>query len=370
MPLTSALGYSTFISAKKILSDSGLFIFKPDKSIQDGRETASWMVKNLHGSRMKEFWEKANSEKKEPDAEKRESNAEILEKDAGSEEIRALYEASILGQSHSEQGFQKLSRTVQEHLTNSTKEFVRCNSDTQPVISHSCEAAIAPLAVASPQSVESVSELEEELPAVTDCTTLALVDDVQGQSALLIGKSQDYGVEAIFSHEDTCSAAPVAQSEKSLNSAMPAAGVAIANQAPVSLNQSEIFEWLDRANLGECPPLWVIQYLLDSKYYASMRATISKFEKQWNLSVVNYQVQKSSDALFTAKDIAMRSQARLLRMEKLKMASLVGENPGFDFLEQCCHDDPALQILIKKLLAKFPQWGITCVDGVLMKWND
>ncbi|WP_292851814.1 hypothetical protein [Nostoc sp. NMS8] len=29
MPLTSALGYSTFISAKKILAESGLFIFKP-----------------------------------------------------------------------------------------------------------------------------------------------------------------------------------------------------------------------------------------------------------------------------------------------------------------------------------------------------
>ncbi|WP_228058476.1 hypothetical protein [Nostoc sp. LEGE 12447] len=39
MPLTSALGYSTFISAKKILSESGLFIFKQDLSIQDGRET-------------------------------------------------------------------------------------------------------------------------------------------------------------------------------------------------------------------------------------------------------------------------------------------------------------------------------------------
>ncbi|MBD2512147.1 hypothetical protein H6G91_33835 [Nostoc muscorum FACHB-395] len=77
----------------------------------------------------------------------------------------------------------------------------------------------------------------------------------------------------IVSHEGTCSA------------------------APVSLNQSEIFEWLHRANLGECPPLWVIQYLLSSKYYASMRATISKFEKQWNLSVVNYQVQKSGEAL-------------------------------------------------------------------------
>ncbi|MBN3948005.1 MAG: hypothetical protein HWQ38_16705 [Nostoc sp. NMS7] len=75
------------------------------------------------------------------------------------------------------------------------------------------------------------------------------------------------------------------------------------------------------------PPLWVIQYLLDSKYYASMRATISKFEKQWNISVVNYQVQKSSEALFTTEDIAMRSKARLLRMEELKMASLVASLP-------------------------------------------
>ncbi len=65
-----------------------------------------------------------------------------------------------------------------------------------------------------------------------------------------------------------------------------------------------------------------------------------------------------------------RSKARLLRMEKLKMASQVGENPGFDFLQQCWNDDPALQIVIKKLLAKFPQWGIAIVDGVLMKWNE
>ncbi|WP_375496484.1 hypothetical protein [uncultured Nostoc sp.] len=75
------------------------------------------------------------------------------------------------------------------------------------------------------------------------------------------------------------------------------------------------------------------------------------------------------EALFTAKDIAMRSQARLLRMEKLKMASLVGENPGFDFLLSCWNDDPALQIVIKKLLAKFPQWGIAIVDGVLVDWE-
>ncbi|AUB42126.1 Methyl-accepting chemotaxis protein [Nostoc flagelliforme CCNUN1] len=352
MPLTSALGYSTFISAKKILSDSGLFIFKPDKSIQDGRETVKWMVQNLHGSRMKEFWEKANAEKQEPNSQKRESNAENTEMNAGSKEMGALYEASISVQNQSEQGFCEPSRTTQEHLTNSSNELVRCFSDTLNEILQVEETAHAPLGGASPQSVQSVSELEEELPAVTECTTLALVEAAPSQPAPLLAENQDCGVEQKGCHEGTCSA------------------------APVSLNQSEIFEWLDRANLGECPPLWVIQYLLSSKYYASMRATISKFEKQWNLSVVNYQVQKSSEALFTTvrgasrrEDIAIRSKARLLRMEKLKMAFLVGENPGFEFLQQCCHDDPALQIVIKKLLAKFPQWGIAYVDGVLMKWN-
>ena len=76
------------------------------------------------------------------------------------------------------------------------------------------------------------------------------------------------------------------------------------------------------------------------------------------------------EALFTAEDIAVRSKARLLRMEKLKMASLVGENPGFDFLQQCCHDDPALQIVIKKLLVKFPQWRLAVIDGKLVECNE
>ncbi|WP_292706444.1 MULTISPECIES: hypothetical protein [unclassified Nostoc] len=231
MPLTSALGYSTFISAKKILSDSGLFIFKPDKSVQDGRETASWMVKNLHGSRMKEFWEKANAEKQEPSAEKREPNAGDSEIDAGSEEMGALYKASILGQKQSEQGFQETSQTTQEHLTISSKEIVRCISDTQPENSRVEETAHAPLEGASPQIVQSVSELEEELPAVTDCTSLALVDDALSNRASLF-ENQDCGVEPKDCYEGACSAAPVAENEKSLSSA-------IANQTPGQVEQGQ-----------------------------------------------------------------------------------------------------------------------------------
>jgi hypothetical protein len=62
--------------------------------------------------------------------------------------------------------------------------------------------------------------------------------------------------------------------------------------------------------------------------------------------------------------IAIRSKMRPLRMEKLKLAGMLGEKPDFKFLAECWNDDPALQIVIKGLLMKFPQWGIACVDRV------
>ncbi|WP_242056019.1 hypothetical protein [Nostoc flagelliforme] len=68
-------------------------------------------------------------------------------------------------------------------------------------------------------------------------------------------------------------------------------------------------------------------------------------------------------------NIVARSNMQPERMQKLKVVANSGQNPGFDFLQECW-DDPALQIVIKKLLVKFPQWGIAIVDGVLMKWNE
>ncbi|NEU79523.1 hypothetical protein G1O98_10650 [Nostoc sp. UIC10630] len=60
---------------------------------------------------------------------------------------------------------------------------------------------------------------------------------------------------------------------------------------------------------------------------------------------------------------------RPVRREKLNRAANSGQNSGFDFLQECWND-PALQIVIKKLLAKFPQWGVAIVDGVLIEWGE
>ncbi len=51
-------------------------------------------------------------------------------------------------------------------------------------------------------------------------TSLALVDGVQGESALLLAENQDCSVEQRDCHGGTCSAATVAQNEKSLTSAI------------------------------------------------------------------------------------------------------------------------------------------------------
>jgi hypothetical protein len=386
MPLASALGYSTFISAKKILSDSGLFIFKPDKSIQDGRETMRWTVKNLHGSRIKDFWEKGDSTKRELDAEKREPNAENTEMNATSEEMGALYKASILDESDSEQRFQETSRTVQEHLTISSKEIVRCISDTLTENSRVEETAHAPLGGASPQIVESVSENEEDSPMANDCTSLALVNAVHGESALLIGEGQNCGLEAIFPHEGGYSAAPVAQNEFSDKEA-------IANQIQGQVEQgqsaflpgenqvSDVEMKADHKGTGSgASPAQIekssTSAIADQKIEPSHPSALLLVEN----SVSGVEVKAAHEGKASAapvpnpekwshEAIVARSNMRPVRREKLNRAANSGENPGFDFLQECWNDDPALQIVIKKLLAKFPQWGVAIVDGVLMKWE-
>ncbi|MHC5828436.1 MAG: hypothetical protein ACYT04_74215, partial [Nostoc sp.] len=67
--------------------------------------------------------------------------------------------------------------------------------------------------------------------------------------------------------------------------------------------------------------------------------------------------------------IVARSNMRPEHMQKLKVAAKSGLNPGFDFLQECWNDDSALQIVIKKLLVKYPQWGIVCVEGILVEWK-
>ncbi len=116
MTLNHSLSRSAFTKAKKILSDRGLFIFKPDHSIKDGRETVSWLVQNLHGSRRKNFGIKfADSDKADCDSDKADCDL--------NQAIDASPEASISSKMYTESQSQPPSITPHQRLTNSSKEI-------------------------------------------------------------------------------------------------------------------------------------------------------------------------------------------------------------------------------------------------------
>ncbi|MEH2029825.1 MAG: hypothetical protein V7K67_09135 [Nostoc sp.] len=362
--LDTNLSRNSFLKASAVINGAALFEFEEVRSkTQSGRSgVTGFRVKNLHGYFNRHYWENFDNQPLTPESQAvTAENQQVMPQNH-----QMMSECQNLtfseAQTNIQQEFQNPNHGANNSLTTyqqPTKVVGRVvGSDTQNENLHGEETAHTPLGGASPPHIESASE-EEESPMATGCTTLALVDDAPSQPAPKRTENQDCGVEVRDCHvraasrrEGICSAAAsIAEEEK-------------------ELTQSEIFEWLDRADVGECPPLWVIQYLLDSKYYASMRATLSKFEKRWNVSVVNYQVQKLSEAIPATVNHAARSKVRPLRMEKLKMALMVGgEKLDFDFLQECWNDDPALRIIIKQMIAKYPEWGIVCVDGVLVDWN-
>ncbi|MBD2732032.1 hypothetical protein H6G96_38705 [Nostoc sp. FACHB-892] len=146
-------------------------------------------------------------------------------------------------------------------------------------------------------------------------------------------ESENCHVHVASRREDTCSAAPVAQNEESLNSAMPAAGVAIANQT-----QGQVEQGQSASLSGE----------------NSVSGVEVKANHEGESSAVSVPIPEK----WSHEAIVARSNMRPERMKKLKVAANSGHNPGFDFLQECWNDDPALRIVIKKLLAKFSQWSI------------
>jgi hypothetical protein len=201
MRLTTDLSDSAFRLGRRILEATRLFLFR---RISDGR-TSFWEVRNLHGARVKDFWRGVKSE-----ADTASNKADTASKKT----ITASNKAPILLKTQSEKAFENPSGTPQEHITNSSKEFVMCVSSTLARISQGEETAIAPLRGASPQIVEGMEEKEEDLPVATDCTTLTLVDAVQDEPTSLDGENQASRDEPKTPHEGTCSAAPAPSYEK------------------------------------------------------------------------------------------------------------------------------------------------------------
>jgi hypothetical protein len=345
--LDTNLTYKSFQKAGAALTAQGLFQFEEVFGrLPSGRPgLIGYRVRNLHGYYNRFYWESSTSEEtnscdqKPVQAGEKINHAEANQNHASVEQIRPDWKPFQKNAQKSEDlhSFQKPNNVSNYHLTTyqqPTKvvgEVV--GSDTLAGISQCEKMAIAPFGGASPQTFESVEDKEEELPAVIDCTSLTLVDAVQDESAFFEQENQVTSEEGKDCLEGTCSAAPLAQNE---NFPTEVEGQAEQSQSALLMTENSISSEALQANY-----------------------------KGNNSALPVPQLEK-----WSSKAIAARSKARPWRMEKLKMAGIFGENPGFNFLQECWDDDPALQIVIKKLLAKFRQWGFVVVDGVLVKWNE
>ncbi|WP_229500652.1 hypothetical protein [Nostoc mirabile] len=212
-----------------------------------------------------------------------------------------------------------------------------------------------------------------------DCTTLALVNGTQGQSTSLLAENQDCGVEQKDCHEGTDSAAPIAQNltaleeQHSLCTSLKGenqdCGVEMTvphegsfSAASVAQNEFSSSSAIANQTQGQVEQGYSATLLVEN----SVSGVEIKAVHEGTCSAAPVpQPEKWSHEAIVA-----RSNVRPLRMQKLKVAANSGQNPGFDFLLSCWNDDPALVIIIKKLLAKFPQWGVACVDGVLVEWEE
>lgn len=110
MQLNTKLKRAAFMQAKKELAQQGLFVFKPEPSIQDGRSTVCWMVKNLRGSRTsrsKPISTSTDAKSKTTDAKSTVTDAKSTVTDTKSTDV----DCKLVGSS-SEQGFCKASQNA------------------------------------------------------------------------------------------------------------------------------------------------------------------------------------------------------------------------------------------------------------------
>ncbi|QLE59742.1 hypothetical protein [Nostoc sp. TCL26-01] len=349
--LDTNLTYKSMQKAGAVLAAQGLFQYEEVFGrLPSGRPgLIGYRVRNLHGYYNRFYWESFMSEEtnscdeKAVQAEGKINHAEPNQKHPGVEQIQPdLEQFQKNGQKSEElQGFQKPnnvsnnSLTTYQQPTKVVGKVVR--SSTQNENLHFDETASASLGDASPQTLEGVEEKKEQLPMVTDCTSLSLVDCVPSQPASLLNEKQDLGDEPGTSHEGHISAAPVASGFEN------------------SVTQGE-----EPTQQGKSTPL------LNKKQDLGDETIITN---EVAVSAPSTPEPETQPDKWSSEVIAERSKVRPWRMEKLKMAGLLKENPGLDFLIECWQDDPALQIVIKGLVRKCPQWGFVVVDGQLIKWE-
>ncbi|MFN6540689.1 MAG: hypothetical protein RM021_030715 [Nostoc sp. EkiNYC01] len=327
-----------FRQAKTAIEEQGLFTFeRVYQATSSGQgKVIGWKIANCHGYYNRQYWEEmpegvgeeqTTLENPAPTLEQTGVGTSVKKEDRLGKNLPHLQPEKL-----SQQKFQNPNNVTNHSLTTyqqPTKVVgTVVGSDAKGEILRVEQTAIAPLRGASPQPVESASEQEEDSPTANDCTTLTLVDATEGQSASLSTENQDCGEEVKDCSSGGSSAAP--------------------SVPPLqNLTNTEIFDILDSANLGICPPKDAIAVLMKTPHARSLMGIITN-NPQWGIKLSNYST--------VPQDFSQNSKLRSQRLNRLKSYALIGECPPDKFLQEC-QSDPVLKIQLSRLAAR-EYWDI------------
>ena len=178
--LTHSLKPGSFKRAKKILSEKGLFAFRPKKSIRDNRETVGYLILNLHGARRNDYWLNSVAKKEDNKA----TNPEVFNSTSSNpkdhpqpiqdhpQPIQDHPRSSISSEMPTQQAIPDPSETPQKHLINSSKEFMKVfpiengsgESDRDIVLEEQATSTLLP----EENQVQSLHSFHS-VPVVPDC---------------------------------------------------------------------------------------------------------------------------------------------------------------------------------------------------------
>ena len=357
--LDTNLTYKSFQKAGAALNAQGLFQFEEVFGrLPSGRPgLIGYRVRNLHGYYNRFYWESSNSRDEKPvHAGKEINQPEENQKHSDVEQIQLDLETFQKNGQKSEdlQGFQKPNNGANHPLTTyqqPTKVVgMVVDSDTQAANSHCDETAIASLGDASPPKVESVSELEES-PVVTDCTTLTLVDEQEGQSESPVAENKDLGVEPRDCHEDTSS---LRVRQFGIDGNRQDSDCLTAAQHEQNFTNTEILDILDAANQGVCPSREAIAIVLKTPHARSLMGAITN-NPQWGINLADYSTVPQGSKL--------RSQLR----DRLESYAANCECPPNEFLKECLND-PLLAIQLKRIAIR-ENWDIQKNIGFMKNFS-
>jgi len=362
--LETNLSNNAFKKAKKALEEKGLFSFIDVFERKDSTRAklSGHRVKNLHGYYNKAYWESYN-----------ESLIEIVESPSitNKHEIIANFHEMMPknAQILTEQELQNPNNVVNpisEEITTIPHEITLENHSVIPnfheMIPKSAESVIGQEFQNPNNVVNSSSEeittiahemtIENHQMTLENHSVIPNFHEMIPKSAQILTEQELQNPNNVLTNIEQPTKV-VQYIEKAPNPALQGGGVGVEKCKEIikPLTKEEIFNSLELATRGVCPPDEIMNQILETGYAVDMIQLIA-VHPEWGVRIFQGKVIRCGEI-----EISDNTKWRSQRMRQLATFDALGECPDVEFL-RCCWNDPPLQVKLRQMIKKY-QWDLS-----------